>query len=169
MVSPLSTIRILEIYFEFFLSVNDSGLMLCRRPAGALIYILLFIIPTLTRGATICHPLRGLNNKDNFALYYSLRRRCNNVAQRRKPWENEDYIKTGKPPQGGGTLVGGIRGTCTPESGQRTWRNMRIVDRVETTGYITLSLRDREKVNARITEITELKILSPGDSRLNPH
>jgi hypothetical protein len=30
---------------------------------------------------------------------------------------------------------------------------------VETTGYITLSLRDREKVNVRITEITELNIM----------
>jgi hypothetical protein len=30
---------------------------------------------------------------------------------------------------------------------------MRIVDRVETTGYITLSLRDRDKVNLRITEL----------------
>jgi hypothetical protein len=28
---------------------------------------------------------------------------------------------------------------------------------VETTGYITLSLRDREKVNVRIIETTELK------------
>ena len=30
---------------------------------------------------------------------------------------------------------------------------------VETTGYIPLSLRDREKVNQRITEITELNII----------
>jgi hypothetical protein len=30
---------------------------------------------------------------------------------------------------------------------------------VETTGYITLSLRDREKVNLRIMEITELNIM----------
>jgi hypothetical protein len=30
---------------------------------------------------------------------------------------------------------------------------------VETTGYITLSLRDREKVNLRIMEITELNII----------
>jgi hypothetical protein len=30
---------------------------------------------------------------------------------------------------------------------------------VETTGYITLSLRDRGKVNVRITEITELNIM----------
>ena len=29
---------------------------------------------------------------------------------------------------------------------------------VETTGYITLSLRDREKVNVRITEINIMKI-----------
>ena len=32
-----------------FLSVNGSELMLCRHPAGAENYILLFIIPTLTR------------------------------------------------------------------------------------------------------------------------
>jgi hypothetical protein len=30
---------------------------------------------------------------------------------------------------------------------------------VETTGYINLSLRDREKVNVRIAEITELNIM----------
>ncbi|MFA6292901.1 MAG: hypothetical protein WC637_14020 [Victivallales bacterium] len=36
---------------------------------------------------------------------------------------------------------------------------MRIVDRVETTGYITLSLWDRERLNLRITEITELNIM----------
>ena len=30
---------------------------------------------------------------------------------------------------------------------------------VETTGYTTLSLRDREKVNVRIMEITELNIM----------
>jgi hypothetical protein len=30
---------------------------------------------------------------------------------------------------------------------------------VETTGYITLSLRDREKVNVRIMETTELNIM----------
>ena len=30
---------------------------------------------------------------------------------------------------------------------------------VETTGYIALSLRDREKVNLRIMEITELNII----------
>jgi hypothetical protein len=30
---------------------------------------------------------------------------------------------------------------------------------VETTGYITLSLRDIEKVNGRITEITELNVM----------
>ncbi len=30
---------------------------------------------------------------------------------------------------------------------------------VETTGYITLSLRDRVKVNLGITEITELNII----------
>jgi hypothetical protein len=30
---------------------------------------------------------------------------------------------------------------------------------VETTGYITLSLRDREKVNVRIKEVTELNIM----------
>ena len=30
---------------------------------------------------------------------------------------------------------------------------------VETTGYIALSLRDRENVNVRITEITELNIM----------
>jgi hypothetical protein len=31
---------------------------------------------------------------------------------------------------------------------------------VETTGCITLSLRDREKINVRRMEITELNILS---------
>jgi hypothetical protein len=31
---------------------------------------------------------------------------------------------------------------------------------VETTGYITLSLRDREEVDLKITETTELNILS---------
>ena len=36
---------------------------------------------------------------------------------------------------------------------------MRIVDRVETTGYITLSLLDREKVDLKITETTELNIM----------
>jgi hypothetical protein len=36
---------------------------------------------------------------------------------------------------------------------------MRIVDRVKTTGYITLSLRDREKVNVGIMETTELNIM----------
>jgi predicted aspartyl protease len=36
---------------------------------------------------------------------------------------------------------------------------MRIVDRVETTGYITLSLRDIEKVNVRIMGTTELNIM----------
>jgi hypothetical protein len=30
---------------------------------------------------------------------------------------------------------------------------------VETTGYITLSLRDREKVDLKITETTELNIM----------
>jgi hypothetical protein len=30
---------------------------------------------------------------------------------------------------------------------------------VETTGYITLSLRDIENVNVRITEMTELNIM----------
>jgi hypothetical protein len=30
---------------------------------------------------------------------------------------------------------------------------------VEPTGYITLSLRDREKVNVRIKEVTELNIM----------
>ncbi|MCX6985390.1 MAG: hypothetical protein NT118_11680 [Lentisphaerae bacterium] len=30
---------------------------------------------------------------------------------------------------------------------------------VETTGYITLSLRDREKINVRRMEITDLNIM----------
>jgi hypothetical protein len=30
---------------------------------------------------------------------------------------------------------------------------------VETTGYITLSLRDREKVTVRIKKVTELNIM----------
>jgi hypothetical protein len=34
-----------------------------------------------------------------------------------------------------------------------------MVDGVETIGYITLSLRDIEKINGRITEITELNIM----------
>ncbi|MFZ2655097.1 MAG: hypothetical protein WAX69_09260, partial [Victivallales bacterium] len=54
---------------------------------------------------TICHPLRGLNIKRWFASFYnSLRRRCNPVAQRRKPWENTNYMDS-KSPQGGDTLL----------------------------------------------------------------
>ena len=87
-----------------FCRSTNPEFILCRHPARAENYILLFIIPTLTHGDTACRPLRGLNIKRWFSLfYYSLRRRCNNVAQRRKPWECKDYIKDNKPPQGGDT------------------------------------------------------------------
>ncbi|MFZ2655668.1 MAG: hypothetical protein WAX69_12120 [Victivallales bacterium] len=58
------------------------------------------------------HSLRVLNKKIQFAiLYYSLRRRCNNVAQRRKPWENDDCVKIISPRRAA-TLKTGAFGAC---------------------------------------------------------
>jgi hypothetical protein len=99
---------------------TNPELMLCRHPAGAenlFDYPLSPRLPVFAKptpwqahGATICRPLRGLNNKRCFTLfYYSLRRRCNNVAQRRKPWENK-YLKKITSPRRVATLkLGGIR------------------------------------------------------------